>query len=462
MNCPNCGSVLAKKNRCDKCGTDVSLVQKAIRISNSFYNMGLEKAKVRDLSGAVFVLQKSLRFNKENTNARNLLGLVYYEMGEIVAALSEWVLSKHFQPNDNDCDYYINSIQSNQTRLEAANQTIKKYNAALQAAKQGNDDLAIIQLKKVTSLNPHFLRANHLLALLYMKNNEKEKALKYLSKAKKIDVTNTTTLRYLEELNTNHNANEVEGESESIARPSNIMNNSKIAPISHYQEDKPNIWVFLNLIIGIVIGVGLLYFLVVPNVKKQAAADYNNKVVDLNSQIAVSNKEISTLENDKKELQDSIDKLQKQIDEISKESEKYDEALYDDLFNAIKVYMTNTNKDEVVSALLDVDMTKIEREAAKEVYDVMRDKSFTDAASSIYEEGHNLYSKRKYEEAIQVLNQVVEINEDKVPDALYFIARSYHMLSDKENAAKYYQKVIDDYPDSTRASQAKSRIGAVQ
>ena len=49
------------------------------------------------------------------------------------------------------------------------NQAIKKYNIALDCAKQGNHDLAIIQLKKVVSLNPHFIRALQLLALIYMK-----------------------------------------------------------------------------------------------------------------------------------------------------------------------------------------------------------------------------------------------------------------------------------------------------
>lgn len=461
MNCPNCGSALGKKNKCDKCGTNVSAFQKAIRISNTCYNMGLEKAKVRDLSGAVFILQKSLKFNKENTNARNLLGLVYYEMGEIVAALSEWVLSKHYQPQDNICDYYINNIQSNQTRLESANQMIKKYNAALQAAKQGNDDLAIIQLKKVTSMNPHFLRANHLLALLYMKNKENDKAFKCLMKIRKIDVTNTTTLRYLDELKAGESVLDVSDKKvdNALRRPANTP---KIAPSSNYLEDKPNIWVFLNLIIGIVIGVGLLYFLVVPNVKKQAAADLNAKVVDLNSQIAVNNKEVSALQSDKDKLQATIDDLQKEIEDLSKESEKFDEALYDELFNAVKVYISGASKDEIIQALLDVDMTKIDRKAAVELYDLMKQNTFTDAAASIYEQGHSLYSTRKYVEAIEVLEQVVEINDEKVPDALYFIGRSYQMLSDNENAVKYYNQVIEEYPDTSRASQAKSKLNEVQ
>lgn len=46
--------------------------------SNSWYNDGLRKAQVRDMSGAIVSLQQSLQYNRENIAARNLLGLVYY------------------------------------------------------------------------------------------------------------------------------------------------------------------------------------------------------------------------------------------------------------------------------------------------------------------------------------------------------------------------------------------------
>ncbi len=36
---------------------------------------------MRDLSGAIVCLKRSLKFNKENIAARNLLGLVYFETG---------------------------------------------------------------------------------------------------------------------------------------------------------------------------------------------------------------------------------------------------------------------------------------------------------------------------------------------------------------------------------------------
>ena len=43
-----------------------------------WYNDGLKKAKIRDLTGALASLKKSIRFDKYNKDARNLLGLVYY------------------------------------------------------------------------------------------------------------------------------------------------------------------------------------------------------------------------------------------------------------------------------------------------------------------------------------------------------------------------------------------------
>ena len=73
--------------------------------SNSWYNDGLRKAQVRDMSGAIVSLQQSLQYNRENIAARNLLGLVYYGIGEVSEALVEWIISKNLCPRDNIADY---------------------------------------------------------------------------------------------------------------------------------------------------------------------------------------------------------------------------------------------------------------------------------------------------------------------------------------------------------------------
>ena len=69
--------------------------------SNYWYNDGLKKANIRDMSGAVTSLRRSLQYNRGNVAARNLLGLVYYGRGDVIEALVEWILSKNFQAEDN-------------------------------------------------------------------------------------------------------------------------------------------------------------------------------------------------------------------------------------------------------------------------------------------------------------------------------------------------------------------------
>ena len=105
-------------------------------------------------------------------------------------------------------------MQNNPTQLENLNQAIRKYNQALAYCQQGSLDLAVIQLKKVLSINPRFLRAHQLLALLYIQAEDWEKAKRELNKCGRIDVRNTTTLRYMKEVD----AATVEDESKGAHR----------------------------------------------------------------------------------------------------------------------------------------------------------------------------------------------------------------------------------------------------
>ena len=174
--------------------------QKLVYQSNYWYNDGLKRAKIRDLSGAVTSLKKSLQFNRENIAARNLLGLVYYGRGEVGEALVEWILSKNLKSHDNIANYYIKKLQENPEKLDEVNQAIARYNQCLQYCEQNGEDLAIIQLKKVVAAHPSFLKAYQLLALLYIHTEQYAKARQVLKTAHKLDTTSDLTLRYMHEL----------------------------------------------------------------------------------------------------------------------------------------------------------------------------------------------------------------------------------------------------------------------
>ncbi|HKL98631.1 MAG TPA: hypothetical protein VJZ06_01830 [Mobilitalea sp.] len=454
MVCPNCQSNMSdKRKRCEYCGTDLTLYKKILRSSNLYYNNGLARAKVRDLSGAEIALRNSLELNKANTNARNLLGLIYFEMGETVAALSEWVISRHFHPDDNDADEYINAVQSNPTKLDSLNQAIKRYNTALEYSIHGSEDLAVIQLKKVIVLNPRFIRAYHLLALLYMKAGDNEKAKRCLIRAARIDCSNTTTLRYLRELEPAPTLlNDAEGGADA---DKNLA--SSIMPVSSYREDKPNIMAFINLVIGVVIGLAVMAILVIPSLNKNDTTKDNQDYVDQSSGlIALEAKEetIIALQQDNQELEQKVTQLQTQIDSIV--IPEVNPGLYDAILSAADMYLVELAKPEnervlteIADTLQAIDVNEYESEPSKVLLDHLKTEIYPVAAAEHYDIGHNLYGDYKYEEALVELHKAYAFDPLDV-STIYFIARSYHRLDDYEKASLYYTIITTDFVDSKR------------
>ena len=169
--------------------------------SHYWYNDGLKKANIRDLTGAISSLRRSLQYNRGNIAARNLLGLCYYGRGEVVEALVEWILSKNFQSHDNIANYYISKVQEVPGELEAINQAVKRFNQSLEFAKQYSEDMAIIQLKKAVAEHPTYVKAYQLLALCYIQTEQYSNARTALRAAHKLDTTDPITLSYMHELN---------------------------------------------------------------------------------------------------------------------------------------------------------------------------------------------------------------------------------------------------------------------
>ena len=441
MKCPRCDTIITEDAPvCRFCGQDLRALHHARKLSNAYYNIGLEKAKVRDLSGAILVLKKSLNFNKHNTEARNLLGLVYNEMGETIAALSEWVLSDYLQPEDNRAKYYIDVVQKNQSTLQTVNQTIKKYNSALKEAKNDNEDLAIIQLKKAVSLNPKFVRAYQLLALLYMKRKDYVKAAKVLKRARKIDFNNTTTLRYMQEIGDTFS--EPKGKENSPkafakqAEKETQANTANVTPVGTYREEKKRWMPAVNIIIGVVIGIIVSVVLVYPTMKGNTLGNNSSDITEAKEMLSVKEAQISTLEKEKKTLQDKADALQKEIDD----GETKKSAEVEKLNNLVMAVNSDFTTQE-----------------AKDLLAAVSKKITAADAQKLFEEGRKAFNSGKYSEAENLLKQVLSIDEKNL-DALYFMGRVYHQTGKTKKAQSYYQKVIDTDANSSRASEAKSRL----
>lgn len=373
MRCIYCGTPLSAIDYCTGCGADISLQKRTIRISNLLYNEGLEKATVRDLSGAIACLKRSLKFNKENIDARNLLGLVYYEMGEVVSALSEWVISKNLQVPENAADGYITKLQANKNKLDTINHTIRKYNQALQYCRQDNEDMAVIQLKKVLTQNPKLIKGYHLLALLYLKQQEYERARKLLRKAIRIDATNTTTLRYLHEI---EDATGI-GTSLDVKRrkryAKDAMEKKFTGPMTYLSgndtiiqptpfRDSSTIATFINIFLGLLLGGAIVWFLAVPAIKQSVNQTATKQVTEANTKLASEN--ASNVK-----LQEEIDGYQAKVDAANKtmDEAKAKAAGYEDLLKSANLLIKG-DQTGAATALSTVDAKSLDG-SAKELYE---------------------------------------------------------------------------------------------
>ncbi len=455
MICYNCGASLGQSDRCPDCGADVRIYKRIVMASNACYNEALKKARVRDLSGAIVSLKESLRFYKMNIDARNLLGLVYYDMGEVVMALTEWVLSKNYQPRDNAASRYLDEVQKNQGQLETINQTIKKYNQALQYCRQDSRDLAIIQLKKVLSMNPRLVSGHQLLALLYIQEGKYEHAKKCLRNAGRIDSNNTTTLRYLAEVNQmlrGSGSGKKQKDEELLSYQSG--NETIIQPRYRRESSLPGM--ALNMIIGLAIGVAVTYYLVVPGVRRQEQNEAKAEVIEANNTISSRNQTISELE-----LQ--IEDLTSQVEGAKGNEENYASRIstYEQLLSAYSAY-ANEDIEAAGTALGNVN-TEYLSEESKRIYDEVNTEVNAEYVTAVNKAGRDAYDAQDFEEAIKNLSIVVEMDETYDSGfSLFYLAQAYRKNEDTENALLYFQKVVELYPGTERAATAQNYMNSIE
>ena len=453
MRCIFCNAPLAAIDYCPGCGADITIQKRIVRVSNLLYNEGLEKALVRDMKGAITCLKRSLKFNKANTDARNLLGLCYYETGEAVSALCEWVVSKNLQPENNLADHYLDLLQNNKNRLDTINQTIRKYNQSVEYCREDNEDMAIIQLKKVISQNPKLVKAYQLLALLYMKRQEYERARRLLKKAAYIDATNTTTLRYLQEiedvtgkstsLQKKHKKYEKEKE-EKLTGTLRYMSGTEMVIQPTTFRDSSTIATFINIILGILLGGAIVWFLFIPANRQAVNDTANRQVTDANMKLATESVKVQELE----------DEIADYVEEAERANKDKEDALnkaqsYEDLLAVANVYVSG---DQAQAANLIASLNGDDFDGnAKTLYDSLSGAVQSSLYNQYYEAGATAYMAEDYATAAEQFQKAVDAdshrNQSTHGEALLYLGMSWYYLGNTANADEVFNTIIENYPN---------------
>lgn len=424
------------------------------RVSNSFYNEGLRRAQRRDLTGAVQYLKKCLNLNKYHIDARNLLGLIYYEMGEVSEALVQWVISMNLKDRDNRADFYLEQIQRKQERLEQVSQVIRRYNQALFQAKSGSDDLAVLQLTRVVEANPRFVKAHLLLALLYITHEDYTKAGKSLYKVLKIDKNNPTASWYMAIVKARTGKAEIERRKIKNAFSHRQMQDDDVIIPPSYKENT-GLQSVLNIGAGLLLGAAVIFFLVMPAKLKEVNNAHTQELLQYNEQLNQKNEEIGSLNDRMAEYENTANEAQSQLDSLLNSSDNA-AGQYAILVRMMDAY-ENDNLTEAVTLYAGFDASLLTDPQVQQIAASLSQEIETNGYQALEDLAYTMWSAGRMSEALTYYQTCLQIKPDS-PNVIYNMGMIYRSQGETDRAVELFTQVVTQYADSEQAPRAREQL----
>lgn len=456
MKCPNCGFEFFEGCHCPDCGVDVFVFRKTRNASIRLYNEALGLAEERDLSGAAANLEQSLLFDKNNVQARNLLGLIYCETGRIADALKHWIISTSILQEGNAASGYIDFLQKNGREMEKCNDAIRMYNQAITYLKQGSDDLAIIQLKKSIDNNPDFLDAYNLMTLCCIEDKNIKRAQHFNDIVLKRDIRNPLALHYAQLIGNSPAPSPLKKQEKTKSAVS-IKKTDSNPPIPRYKRKEKTSSVLekrdlLAFLIGIAVSAVVILVLIVPALNESK----NTKIKELETAVENYAGETNMTPEEVLSMRTELTKLQEENKLLRSEENKQANL---ELLETAVAQMTDGDYEACVTTLDSIDTVSFsEEDLAK--YNSVKTTAYPKAADSYYTKGKSQFLSNNFTEAKTYLETAMNYtsNENFVDDAIYYLARIAEEDGDTELAKKYYNRIVSEFPNSNQIGNVRNAL----
>ena len=440
--------------------------RKLEQMSNGYYNLSLSLAKERNLSSALNALSIALGLNKKNIDARNLYGLICFEMGEETKALISWVISINISQIGNPAQNYLQKIRNKSAYLEKSQDAISKYNKAISQIKTVNYDMARITLKQAVDIRPHFVKAMLALALLDIREGKSSEAKKLLDNVLSIDRFNTKAITYLEEMKP---LTEKKARKEKLSvigspvkKEKNVENANNGMPVTEIYKNYSGMFTAINVGIGLIVGACAMVFLYMPTMKVALNNAHNKEIVEISQQLNDVNLSIETLKSENEGLNEQVNKLT-EVNNTSTENMNYKLLQYVYFLGLIKEYNTKnyTRAAEIFSNLDVGQLTDVDNGLGISVTG-----TFAEMAPKMRDEGPKLLLKvadglnrsGDFAGAIGYYDAALRISPDYV-EAKYKKALAYKTMGDVDTANNLFTEIITNYPDDRFANESKKERG---
>ena len=439
------------------------------QISNGYYNLGLSLAKERNLSSALNALSIALGLNKKNIDARNLYGLIQFEMGEETKALISWVISINIKSMNNLAQNYLQNLRNKSTYLEKSQEAISKYNKAVSQIRTVNYDMARMSLKQVVDIRPHFVKAMLALALLDIREGKAGEARKLLESVLLIDRFNAKAITYLDEMRPVSERKSGSVKLSVIGSPIKKekekpveKNTSANMPVTEIYKNYSGMFTAVNVGIGLIVGACAMVFLYMPTMKVALNKAHNKEVVEISQKLSDAGISMEELKSENESLNDQVNKLN-EINNTSTENMNYKLLQYVYLIGVIREYGAKnyTKAAEIFSNIDTNQLTDVDTGPG-----VSLTGTFAEIAPKMRAEGPKLLTAvgdglskaGDYAGAIGYYDAALRIAPDYL-QAKYNKALAYKTSGDVDTANNLFTEIITAAPEDKIAKEAQRERG---
>ena len=198
------------------------------------------------------------------------------------------------------------------------------------------------------------------------------KARRTLKKAARIDKTNTTTLRFLREIDEQTGVTtKMENRRKSLIRDNekekdNISGEIVVRPSTYKERSKVSL--FFTMVLGFAAGAAAFWLLVLPAVKQDVYRQANEQIVQYSESLSSQGVALSKAQGEAEQSNSTADATAKQVEEEKKRSQSYEA-----LFSAY----TAMQQEDLDTAAVEIQQVYVDTlsDSAKGIYNTICEKT---------------------------------------------------------------------------------------
>ncbi|NLX63369.1 MAG: tetratricopeptide repeat protein [Clostridiaceae bacterium] len=381
--------------------------------------------------------------------------------------------------------YQSIDIQSVEEKIGIIPDDIKNaidlYNKALDDLKSGNEDIAIIALKKAISIYPAFYEAMNLMGLCYLSMGDEGNARRMFNKVIKMDDNSLRASDYLNKMD--GKVTDDDSGNNTRAKKYNRVAAETISWIKSGLSPEKNSPYYMKYIVGFLLGVLLLsiVWIIVPS-SSPIRIDFSGifkRSENVSPQIAKLEKEKNELADRLKDANEALRKATENEKKLQTQLEQY--AYWSAILRSLQKLEQEGKYREVVLQI-ERDLSGLDKPDDIEAeLKALNDECKPKAVSQFYEMGREIYrsnataqSVEVYQEAANEYRMAISIIEEldlkpSILTSVYYYGGKAIALSQspsKEEAEKEalrcFKVVTEVEPNSELASYAWGRIHDIE